>query len=190
MERSIKGNEIEGKRQFYLTQRYSFRNVSTFNYKRSHSKEMNSISFIWFDQILNDCEQDFTELIEPYQWNFFNDRISCMSFIENELRKKHLIILIVSGSIGNDLFISGSTLIDQIYSIYIYCAQIDTHSQWANNYKQIKGIYNQSNKLKQQIKKDLDQINQSYQFNYSNQQIQLTTTNQNNVCIHLFSFSK
>lgn len=175
-ERSIKGNEIEGKREFYLTQRYSFRNVSTFNYEKHRSKEMNSISFIWFDQMLNDCETDFNEMIKPYQWNFFNDRIECMSFIENELRKKHLILLIVSGSIGNDLFISGSTLIDQIYSIYVYCAQIDTHSQWATKYKQIKGIFNQSNKLKEQIEKDFHQINQSFQF---------TTTNPNQVWIYI-----
>lgn len=144
---------------------------------------MKSISFIWFDQILTDCESQFHELIKPYQWTFVNERNELMCFIENEIRKKHLIVLIVSGSMGNDLMISGSNLIDQIYSIYVFCARIETHSQWANNYQQIKGIFNQSNKLQQQIQKDFHQIQKSFQFDHSDEQI---TTD---VCIDCFFFS-
>ena len=144
-------------------------------------KEKNSISFIWFDRIVNDCEEYLHQIIQPYQWNFFNRRSDCMAFIENQLRRKHFIILIVSGSFGNDLFLSAASLLHQISSIYIYCAQIDTHSHWAKKYSQIKGIFNQSNKLAQQIEKDFEQIKRSFHLNHSDEQTQSITTNEHQV---------
>lgn len=136
--------------------------------------------------MLNDCDSNFNDIIKPFEWNFFKEISICISFIEKQLREQRYIFLIVSGSIGNELFFSGLPLIRQIFATYIYCAQIHTHLYWAMKHSEIKGVFNDSNKLKQQIQKDFHHLENLLNINNNNWDIQFTTNNQNQVRKNLF----
>jgi hypothetical protein len=60
-----------------------------------------------------------------------------MSFIDKQLREQRDIFLIVSGIIGDELFLTGSCLIKQIYAIYVYCIQLRRHLKWSPKYSEI-----------------------------------------------------
>jgi hypothetical protein len=81
-----------------------------------------------------------------------------MSFIETQLREQRYIFLIVSGSLGDELFVAGLCLMRQIFATYIYCAHLDSHLDWSRDYSEIRGIYNDSKILAKQIKQDFDKL--------------------------------
>jgi hypothetical protein len=102
-----------------------------------------------------------------------------MSFIEKQLREQRYIFLIVSGSFGNELFLSGLCLIKQILATYIYCAQLGPHLNWSRKYSQIRGVYNDSFKLAQQIKQDYNQFKNSFNIKETDWDITSNTNQQN-----------
>jgi hypothetical protein len=182
---SVKLNYHGEKSSLELIRRYPFRNLSSFDYPRLDSSKIKSISFIWFDQILKDSQDDLDQIIKPFQWNFFDKISNCISFIEKQLREHRYIFLIVSGSIGNELFLSGLCLIKQIFATYIYCAQLGQHLNWSQRYSQIRGVYNDSSKLAQQIKQDYNQLQNFLNITENNWDITSNTTQQNKVSLNL-----
>ena len=45
--------------------------------------------------------------------------------------------------------------------MYIYCAQLGRHDHWARDHHQIRGVFNESSKLGEQIKLDLAEVYQT-----------------------------
>ncbi|CAF0803813.1 unnamed protein product [Rotaria sordida] len=138
-------------------------------------------SFIWLDEMLHDTEIQFQHIIEPFQWQFFNNVSSCVSFIETQLRERRYIFLITSGSLGHELFHSGLCLTDQIFASYIYCAQLDPNLDWSRDYAQIRGIYNDSTKLANKIKQDYKELQNSLNICETEWHTASNTTNENEI---------
>ncbi len=182
---SVKLNRHQEKPTLEILRRYPFRNLSSFDYPRLDSSKIKSISFIWLDQILHDSQDELDQIIQPFHWNFFDQISTCMSFIERQLREQRYIFLIVSGSIGNELFLFGLCLIKQIFATYIYCAQLGSHLNWSQKHSQIRGVYNDSFKLAQQIKRDYNQLQNSLHITETNWDISSNTTQQNKVSLKL-----
>jgi hypothetical protein len=132
-----------------------------FDYRRLDSPKIKSISFIWLDEILYDCESQLRQTIGPFQWQFFNCVSLCMSFIETQLRERRYIFLVASGTLGRELFETTFCLTKQIFVAYVYCAHLGPHLGWSRNYSQIQGVYNDLTKLADQIKRDYSQLQNS-----------------------------
>ena len=115
-----------------------------------------SLSFIWLDEILNSCTDDLNETIQPFTWNFFQNVFDCLSFIENQMREEKQIFLVLSGSLGRQVFASGYGFMRTVSFVYIYCSQLGQHNDWIQNYADIRGAFNDSLILQQAIKKDLE----------------------------------
>ncbi|CAF4773338.1 unnamed protein product [Rotaria socialis] len=47
---------------------------------------------------------------------------------------------------------------DQLFATYVYCAQLSPNLNWSRDYSTIRGIYNDSNKLAYQLKRDYKQL--------------------------------
>jgi hypothetical protein len=141
-----------------LLSKCTFRSLSSLDYRRLNSTKVKSISFLWLDEILYDCESQFRQTIEPFQWQFFNNVSSCVSFIDTQLRERRYIILVASGTLGNELFHTAFCLTKQIFAAYIYCAQLRDNKSWSSDHPQIRGVYNDPTKLANQIKQDYNQL--------------------------------
>ncbi|CAF1190170.1 unnamed protein product [Rotaria sordida] len=137
-----------------------------------------------FDWHANCIKQGYLQeehIIEPFQWQFFNNVSSCVSFIETQLRERRYIFLITSGSLGHELFHSGLCLTDQIFASYIYCAQLDPNLDWSRDYAQIRGIYNDSTKLANKIKQDYKELQNSLNICETEWHTASNTTNENEI---------
>ncbi|CAF0838365.1 unnamed protein product [Rotaria sordida] len=134
------------------------RNPSSFDYH--HTSESKGISFIWLDEIINSLDNNLNQIIEPYHWYFFNNVTQCIPYIENQLRQQNEIFLVVSGSLGYELFLTAYRLMSAIRFVYIYCSRLGLHENWIKYYSQIQGVFNDSLVLEEKLKKNLEQINQ------------------------------
>ena len=105
--------------------------------------------------MLTSCDSDFEEIIRPFTWNFFNDVHRCLVFLRTRLPKPNPIFLIASGSLGYEFLASSDPLSSRCSFVYIYCAQLGRHEHWVKDCSQVRGIFNDSLKLSQQIKADL-----------------------------------
>ncbi|CAF3006292.1 unnamed protein product [Rotaria sp. Silwood2] len=156
---------LKSKRRYYRVElikaRCVFSNLCSFEYLTVDNEKSTSITFIWLDELINDSTEQFKKIIEPFQWNFVNNISSCVSLIEKQLRQKSNIFLIVSGKFGEELFLTTFFLIQQVFSIYIYCAQIESNLKWSKGYLQIKGVYDNLNQLERRIEKDYQQFQDS-----------------------------
>ncbi|CAF3544687.1 unnamed protein product [Rotaria socialis] len=141
-----------------FSRRHLFRNLSYFDYNGLDSPKNKSISFIWLDEILHDAEFQFQQIVEPFQWQFFDNVSSCVLFLEKQLREQRYVFLVTSGVLGKELFISGLCVMDQLFATYVYCAQLSPNLNWSRDYSKIRGIYNDSNKLAYQLKRDYKQL--------------------------------
>ncbi|UJR07271.1 hypothetical protein I4U23_011559 [Adineta vaga] len=154
--------QMKSKRRYYraesIIKRCVFPNMCSFDYSIVDNEKSSSITFIWLDELINDSTEQFKEIIAPFQWNFVNSISSCVSLIEKQLRQKSNIFLIVSGKFGEELFLTTFFLMQQVFSIYIYCAQIEPNLTWSKGHLQIKGVYDNLNQLGRRIEKDSQQF--------------------------------
>lgn len=151
----------------------AFNNHRSFNYSKLNSKKNQSIKFIWLDELINNSNEQFNEIIQPFKCEYFNDIPLCISFIEKELRRNSQIFLIISGKFGEQLFLTIYFLMKQIFSVYIYCAQIDPNFKWSRGYPEIKGVYDDLIKLQQNIQQDYQQLQNSFNNIQNQNQVRL-----------------
>jgi len=130
---------------------------------------------------LHDSDGEIDQIIKPFQWKFFDKVSNCVSFIETQLRAQRYIFLIVSGSLGNELFFADLCLMKQIFATYIYCAHLGSHLDWSRDYPQIRGIYNDSKILAKQIKQDFDKLQLSLEIRDTRWYTESETTDENQV---------
>ncbi|UJR32556.1 hypothetical protein I4U23_020017 [Adineta vaga] len=175
-----KNSKMNQRRQFtfQFVDKCRFQNISSFDYARLDSSKIQSISFIWFDEMLGESNNEFDQFIQPFQWTFFNKITNCLAFIETQLREQRYIFLVVSGSLGNTLFQTGICVIKQLFATYIYCAHLDPNLEWARNHSEIHGVFNDSKKLISQIQKDFDTLKKSLGISIIKWYVQSNTTNE------------
>ena len=161
--------------------RCAFRRVTSFNYSSLDSEKIKSISFIWLDEILRDCDIQFQQLIKPFQWHFFNSVSSCVLFIEKQLRERRYIFLIASGKLGEELFFTAFCLMQQIFVAYIYCAHLGPNWNWSCDFPKIRGVYNDSKMLINQLKQDYEHLRTSLRITETNWDTESNTSNNNRV---------
>ncbi|CAF3537887.1 unnamed protein product [Rotaria sp. Silwood1] len=178
-QQAVKYNGHRVKLDLELLRRHPFRHLSSFDYHRFDAPKSKLFSFIWLDEMLHDSEIQLQHIIEPFQWQFFNNISTCVSFIEMQLREQRYIFLITSGSLGNELFFSGLCLKNQIFATYIYCAQLGPHLNWSRDYSQIRGVFNDSTMLANKIKQDYQQLQISLDTSNTKSHTTSNTTNEN-----------
>ncbi len=167
-----------------------FQRLFSFDYVNYDCRRVKSISFIWLDEILYDSEGEFSQIIKPYEWNFFNNISECILFIEKQIRQQHYIFLIVSGTFGQELFLTTHCLMQQVFAKYVYCAHLGPHSKWTKEYSQIRGVYNDFVKLAQHIKRDYNQLKNSLEINSTNTYNKSIIDQQNKVRLNIWRFNK
>ncbi len=164
-----------------------FQRILSFDYRNYDSRRIKSLSFIWLDEMLYDPDGEFNRIIKPYEWDFFNDISECISFIEKQIRQQHYIFLIVSGTLGQELFLTTYCLMEQVFATYIYCAHLGSHATLTEEYSQIRGVYNDPIKLAQHIERDYNQLQNSLGINYTNTYNKSIDSQQNKVRFNISS---
>ncbi len=145
-----------------------FQRIFSFDYPNCDSSKLKSISFIWLDEMLYESDKKFYPIIKPLQWEFFDDISKCISFIRKQILQQNYIFLIISGTVGHELFLTKYIFMKRIFATYIYCTHIGPHSKWTEEYSQIRGVYNDPIKLAQHIKRDYNKLQKSLGINYTN----------------------
>ena len=140
-----------------------------FDYKKFQTHSNHSIKLFWLDELINDSNEWF----QSHECQHFNNTSSLITSIEKELRQNSHIFLIVSGYFGEELFLTVYSLMKQIHSIYVYCAQIETNFTWSKYYSEIKGIFNDFDQLQQKIERDYEQLQHSFTDSEEQNQIKL-----------------
>ena len=158
-----------------------FQRLFSFDYPNYDSPRIRSVSFIWLDEILSDCDGELNEIIKPYYWEFFNDICQCISYIEKQIRQQHYIFFIVSGTLGQELFSTGFSTMQQIFSTYVYCSHLGPHIKWTKAYSQIHGVYNDPMKLAQHLKRDYNHLENFLGINKNNPYNTSIITHENKV---------
>ncbi|CAF3945015.1 unnamed protein product [Rotaria sordida] len=151
-------------------------NPSSFDYHQKTKSK--GISCIWLDEILNSSNNYLDQIIEPFQWHFFDNVLQCISYIENQLREQNEIFLIASGTLGYELFLTAYRLMAAIRYVYIYCSQLGLQGNWIKYYRQIRGVFNDSSTLGEKLKPDFEQIYQSQHEENSEEQSVLEITSE------------
>ncbi|CAF2108189.1 unnamed protein product [Rotaria magnacalcarata] len=146
------------------------RNPSSFRYHQISKPK--GMSFIWLDDILNSVDSSLYEIIEPFQWCFFRDISECFQYIEQQLRQQNEIFLVVSGTLGYELFLTSFRFMSAIRFVYVYCSQIGIHGNWAQYYYQIKGVFNDPSALEKKLKQNIQLVRQCDDKNSSDGQLQ------------------
>ncbi|CAF2537696.1 unnamed protein product [Rotaria sp. Silwood2] len=150
--------KLEKKKSLDLS-RCVVRNPSSFDYHVTSDPK--GISFIWLDEIINSLDNNLTQIIEPHHWCFFNNVSQCIPYIENQLRQQNEIFLVVSGSLGYELFLTAYHFMSAIRFVYVYCSRLGIHGNWIKYYSQIQGVFNDSSALEEKLKQNLEQLNKS-----------------------------
>ena len=112
---------------------------------------------------------------------FFNNVSSCIPFIETQLRERRYIFLIASGQLGEELFLTASCLMQQIFVVYIYCAHLGPNWNWSRSFPKVRGIYNDSTMLINQLKQDYEHLRISLRIPETNWDTVSNTSNNQRV---------
>ncbi|CAF1321102.1 unnamed protein product [Adineta steineri] len=117
---------------------------------------------VWVDASIDeankDCQNTLTQLRAVVNdITMCTQPNECMEFFDKF--KDETSFLITSGSLGQHLVpeIHGMPKLD---AIYIFCDNISYHQQWTENWKKIKGIYNNINDICDALKGGVKQVNQ------------------------------
>ncbi|CAF0711848.1 unnamed protein product [Adineta steineri] len=112
-------------------------------------------SLIWLDASINsgdniETQAKFRSFINHLQ--IFENPDQCEQHIRSVLSQDR-IVFVVSGSLGIHLVPKIHSL-QQIFSIYIYCANLPFHREWAQHYIKVKSVCDQFNDLINRIQCD------------------------------------
>ena len=95
-------------------------------------------SLIWLDASINseeniDAQKKFRSSINYLQT--FEQVDQCENYIRS-VSSQDRIVLVISGGLGQQL-VPKIHHLDQVYSIYVYCANKQFHQQWAQQFKKV-----------------------------------------------------
>ncbi|CAF1067051.1 unnamed protein product [Rotaria sordida] len=115
----------------------------------------NIYSLVWLDSRLDideyiHIQESLGLFIDHFQ--IFNESDPCEEYIKLTSVDVQ-IILIANGNLGEQLILRIHQL-QQIFAIYVYCMNIESHENWTKQYKKIHGVHNQLDNLINHIKTD------------------------------------
>ncbi|CAF1099611.1 unnamed protein product [Adineta steineri] len=131
------------------------------------------------DETNKDCQNTLTQLRAVVNdITMCTQPNECIEFFDK--LKDETSFLITSGSLGQHLVpeIHGMPKLD---AIYIFCDNISYHQQWTENWKKIKGIYNNIKDICDALKGGVKQVNQdsiSVSFVAANDDVSAENLNQ------------
>lgn len=145
-------------------------------------KTCSNYDIMWLDKNINiQNDHDFKNSISHLKKlnmdiYLFSDENDCLKMVNDASRSKKP-ILIVSGSVGEHLFINNDKrrLPDRVF---IFCRDINRHKHWARNYTQIHGVHNDIRQVCEAIQCSTEKCEQSNQaFGYIPKENELNGTN-------------
>jgi tetratricopeptide (TPR) repeat protein len=125
--------------------------------RRSRFLTVENFIIIWLDFNIHQSNQDNQNSIAQLRRivnsiQTFTDSDRCIDYLTDVQNEK--VVLIVSGSFGQQV-VHLIYEITQLVSIYVFCGDKVEHSQWASNYKKVKGVFTQIEALYHELKMDV-----------------------------------
>jgi len=95
--------------------------------------------FVTLDPLQLETREVYDAISGTFQWEMFeNQDDRCIGSIRDDLKNKR-VFLISSGSLGAKIVPQIHDL-PQIYAIYVYCANVKYHQEWAQKYPKIRVV--------------------------------------------------
>lgn len=125
--------------------------------QRLQSRKVDRYFVVWLDSNIGDLNEDTQYSIQQLHkvtdaLRTFTELEDCMEFIKDTATEK--IFLIISGSLGYR-FLPRIEHTSQIHSIYVFCQEVASHLLWTHKYKKIKGVFDDVNRICEQLKRDI-----------------------------------
>ena len=129
------------------------------------------LAFVWLDEIMTVAEPHLSEVIQPFQWSFYRTLSRCVPYMQYQSLGGNEVFLVVSGSLGYELFTEAYQKISRVQYVYVYCSQLGLHERWIRYYSKIRGVYNDSQALAKAIQSDLDNVRQAQLLSNTDSQV-------------------
>jgi len=115
--------------------------------------------FVTLDPLQLETREIYDAISGTFQWEMYeNQEDRCIGDIRDDFKNKR-IFLISSGSLGAKIVPQIHDL-PQVYAIYIYCANVKYHQEWAQKYSKVRVVCdNDDRDLLPQFAVDVAQAN-------------------------------
>lgn len=95
--------------------------------------------FVTLDRLQITTRTSYAEVSGAFKWDVCEDQVDhCINLIQNQYADRR-VFLISSGSLGSQI-VPRIHELPQVYAIYIYCANVKFHREWANKYHKIRTV--------------------------------------------------
>jgi len=95
--------------------------------------------FVTLDPLQIETREVYDEISGTFQWEIFESQEDrCINAIRDDF-KNNRIFLVSSGSLGSRIVPQIHDL-PQVYAIYIYCANVKFHGEWAKKYPKVRVV--------------------------------------------------
>lgn len=103
------------------------------------------LKYVQLDPMVLETREIYDTVSGTFQWKLFqNSDESCVNYIQQECANRR-VFLITTGSMGKKVVPIIHDL-PQLYAIYIFCADIQSHEQWALQYRKVRIVCNDDDK--------------------------------------------
>lgn len=118
-----------------------------------------NFKFVTLDGLQIETRDVYDKISGTFQWEMCESQEErCVDFIQTKCAGQR-VFLISSGGLGANLVPKIHEL-PQIYAIYIYCADVDSHKKWADKFSKIRVVCNNDDRdLLPQFAVDVAQAN-------------------------------
>ncbi|CAF1247162.1 unnamed protein product [Rotaria magnacalcarata] len=122
-------------------------------------KTFKGFKFVTLDGLVIETRSVYDEISGTYKWEMCESQEDrCIDFIRNKCTNKRT-FFISSGGLGKSVIPKIHEL-PQVYAIYIYCADVIFHQEWASKFSKIRVVCNDDDKvLLPQLAVDVAQAN-------------------------------
>ncbi|CAF3643515.1 unnamed protein product [Rotaria socialis] len=122
-------------------------------------KTFKGFKFVTLDGLVIETRDIYDKISGTYQWEMCESQEDrCIDFIRDKCANKRT-FFICSGGLGKNIVPKIHEL-PQVYAIYIYCADVIFHQEWASKFPKIRVVCNDDDKvLLPQLAVDVAQAN-------------------------------
>ncbi|CAF1072688.1 unnamed protein product [Rotaria sordida] len=101
--------------------------------------------FVTLDGLLIETRDIYDKISDTYQWEMCQDQEDrCIAYIRDQCVNKRT-FLITSGGLGKNIVPKIHEL-PQLYAVYIYCADVVYHQEWACKFSKVRVVCNNDDK--------------------------------------------
>ncbi|CAF0886096.1 unnamed protein product [Adineta ricciae] len=103
--------------------------------------QFTGFKFVTLDGLQEETRGIYYKISNALQWEMCDGQEnSCLDAIQNKSKDKR-VFLVTSGSLGAKIVPQIHEL-PQVYAIYVYCADVKRHKEWAKNFSKIRVVCN------------------------------------------------